>query len=188
MVRCSCQGIMYLRGENLQSQFLHTIIIIDSIDPHILYNTILWGTCSINKLSERQKFATKSLVVVLTSSRHEFDEIENHGGLPLLPGLIGSCQPASTMQRVPDPCWTCRNRRIQCDQSGMPCGKCEKAGLECLAKRPFRWVKGVAIRGKMQGRSYENRDDRASAKSKCALMRALHRQNKMNYNGRFRVA
>lgn len=60
------------------------------------------------------------------------------------------------MDPVPDPCYTCRNRRIQCDQSGVPCGKCEKAGLECLDKRPFRWVKGVAIRGKMQGRSYEN--------------------------------
>ncbi|KAJ5126871.1 hypothetical protein N7448_007650 [Penicillium atrosanguineum] len=60
------------------------------------------------------------------------------------------------MESIPDPCYTCRNRRIQCDQTGVPCGKCEKAGLECLDKRPFRWVKGVAIRGKMQGRSYEN--------------------------------
>ncbi|KAJ5578386.1 uncharacterized protein N7459_007350 [Penicillium hispanicum] len=52
------------------------------------------------------------------------------------------------------PCYTCRTRRIQCDQSGVPCTKCEKAGLECLDKRPIRWVKGVAVRGKMQGRSY----------------------------------
>ncbi|KAJ5767274.1 uncharacterized protein N7511_004890 [Penicillium nucicola] len=58
---------------------------------------------------------------------------------------------------VCDPCWTCRNRRIQCDQSGTPCAKCEKAGLECFDKRPFRWVKGVAIRGKMQGRSFEGK-------------------------------
>ncbi|KAJ5774821.1 hypothetical protein N7457_009717 [Penicillium paradoxum] len=61
-----------------------------------------------------------------------------------------------------DPCWTCRNRRIQCDQSGVPCNKCEKAGIECFDKRPLRWVKGVAIRGKMQGRSYEARSDGAS--------------------------
>jgi hypothetical protein len=57
---------------------------------------------------------------------------------------------------IPSPCYTCRNRRIQCDQSGVPCGKCQKAGLECHDKRPFKWVKGVAIRGKLQGHSYEN--------------------------------
>lgn len=50
------------------------------------------------------------------------------------------------------PCWTCRSRTIQCDQSRTPCAKCEKAGLECLDKRPLRWVQGVAIRGKMRGR------------------------------------
>ena len=59
------------------------------------------------------------------------------------------------METVCDPCWTCRNRRIQCDQSGPPCAKCERAGMECFDKRPLRWVKGVAIRGKMQGHSYE---------------------------------
>lgn len=54
------------------------------------------------------------------------------------------------------PCWTCRKRTIQCDQSRFPCAKCEKAGLECLGKRPFRWVKGVAIRGKMRGQDFGN--------------------------------
>lgn len=53
------------------------------------------------------------------------------------------------------PCWTCRKRTIQCDQSGSPCAKCEKAGLECLDKRPLRWVKGVAIRGKMRGQDFD---------------------------------
>jgi hypothetical protein len=61
----------------------------------------------------------------------------------------------SQMETVCDPCWTCRSRRIQCDQSGTPCTKCEKAGMECYDKRPLRWVKGVAIRGKMQGRTHE---------------------------------
>ncbi|KAE8415433.1 fungal-specific transcription factor domain-containing protein [Aspergillus pseudocaelatus] len=50
-----------------------------------------------------------------------------------------------------DPCYTCRRRRIQCDQSQTPCKKCLKAGLECYDKRPLRWVKGVAIRGRLQG-------------------------------------
>jgi hypothetical protein len=48
-------------------------------------------------------------------------------------------------------CWTCRRRTIQCDQTKIPCAKCEKAGLECFEKRPLRWVKGIAIRGKLRG-------------------------------------
>ncbi|KAJ5219484.1 uncharacterized protein N7498_001583 [Penicillium cinerascens] len=48
-------------------------------------------------------------------------------------------------------CWACRSRTIQCDQTSTPCAKCKKAGLECFDKRPLRWVKGVAIRGKMRG-------------------------------------
>ncbi|KAM3448782.1 hypothetical protein MY3296_007507 [Beauveria thailandica] len=53
-----------------------------------------------------------------------------------------------------DPCWTCRRRTIQCDRSCVPCFKCKKAGLKCLDKRPLRWVKGVAVRGKMRGRIF----------------------------------
>jgi hypothetical protein len=34
--------------------------------------------------------------------------------------------------------------------------KCEKAGLECLEERPIRWVKGIAVRGKMRGASFED--------------------------------
>lgn len=68
------------------------------------------------------------------------------------------------MERKVDPCYTCRNRRIQCDQTGVPCAKCQKAGLECFDKRPVRWVKGVAIRGKMQGRSYESSSEASRKK------------------------
>lgn len=59
---------------------------------------------------------------------------------------------ATLLHKMRAPCWTCRSRTIQCDQSRTPCAKCEKAGLECLDKRPLRWVQGVAIRGKMRGR------------------------------------
>jgi hypothetical protein len=84
------------------------------------------------------------------------------------------------------PCYTCRNRRIQCDQSGVPCGKCQKAGLECLDKRPFKWVKGVAIRGKLQGHLYENANPSSSigkdkplgsTNTKRALVRASVRRD-----------
>ncbi|CRG87866.1 Regulatory protein GAL4 [Talaromyces islandicus] len=47
-----------------------------------------------------------------------------------------------------DPCYTCRRRRIQCDQSGVPCAKCDKSGFECFQQRPLRWVKGVTLRSK----------------------------------------
>jgi hypothetical protein len=57
------------------------------------------------------------------------------------------------------PCWTCRSRRIQCDLSPAPCAKCQKAGLECFDKLPVRWAKGVAIRGKMQGHTYETKSE-----------------------------
>ncbi|KAJ5287055.1 hypothetical protein N7478_002741 [Penicillium angulare] len=53
------------------------------------------------------------------------------------------------------PCWTCRSRTVQCDQSQTPCFKCKKAGLECHDKRPLRWVKGVAIRGKLRGHVFK---------------------------------
>lgn len=96
----------------------------------------------------------------------------------------------STMDRgVYNPCYTCRNRRIQCDQSGVPCGKCQKAGLECLDRRPFKWVKGVAIRGKLQGHMYENANSSSLiAKDKVAgrpnPKRALMRTS-ARCNGRF---
>ncbi|KGO76603.1 Protein of unknown function DUF3468 [Penicillium italicum] len=77
------------------------------------------------------------------------------------------------METVCGPCWTCRNRRIQCDQSGTPCAKCEKAGVECFDKRPLRWVKGVAIRGKMQGHSYESTANGSTAHTSRTTKSAL---------------
>jgi hypothetical protein len=52
------------------------------------------------------------------------------------------------MYGMNDPCYTCRRRRIHCDQSGIPCAKCEKSGFECFQQRPLRWVKGVTLRSK----------------------------------------
>ncbi|RAH51285.1 uncharacterized protein BO95DRAFT_350661 [Aspergillus brunneoviolaceus CBS 621.78] len=44
-------------------------------------------------------------------------------------------------------CYTCRRRHVECQMSQPPCKKCQKAGLECLQKRPLRWVKGATFRG-----------------------------------------
>ncbi|PYI06510.1 hypothetical protein BO78DRAFT_116230 [Aspergillus sclerotiicarbonarius CBS 121057] len=57
------------------------------------------------------------------------------------------------------PCYTCRRRRIRCDQSRSPCAKCTTSGLQCFASRPLTWVAGVAIRGKMRGVSFESASD-----------------------------
>ena len=50
-------------------------------------------------------------------------------------------------------CYTCRRRRIICDNRLPTCQKCENAKKECLGyQKPLVWVKGVASRGKMVGR------------------------------------
>ncbi|KAL4870961.1 hypothetical protein BDV12DRAFT_40971 [Aspergillus spectabilis] len=53
-------------------------------------------------------------------------------------------------------CYTCRRRRIICDNGNPTCRKCRDAGKECLGyQKPLVWVKGgVASRGKMMGRSF----------------------------------
>ncbi|KAI5806422.1 fungal-specific transcription factor domain-containing protein [Peziza echinospora] len=51
-------------------------------------------------------------------------------------------------------CYTCRRRRVRCDRALDTCRKCTKAGHECAGyKKGFRWVGGIASRGKMMGRS-----------------------------------
>ncbi|KAJ5937711.1 hypothetical protein N7454_004053 [Penicillium verhagenii] len=98
------------------------------------------------------------------------------------------------MDQKIEPCYTCRNRRIQCDQSGVPCAKCQKAGLECFDKRPFRWVKGVAIRGKMQGRSFSNNvpdhDNKKSAliSSRQSMIQCAHAQSRsLDFNSKYHL-
>ncbi|KAE8349207.1 fungal-specific transcription factor domain-containing protein [Aspergillus coremiiformis] len=55
-------------------------------------------------------------------------------------------------------CYTCRRRRIICDNGLPTCRKCRDAGKECLGyQKPLVWVKGgVASRGKMMGRSFDD--------------------------------
>lgn len=59
-------------------------------------------------------------------------------------------------------CYTCRRRRIVCDNGLPTCRKCRDAGKECLGyQKPLVWVKGgVASRGKMMGLSFDDVMDR----------------------------
>lgn len=58
-------------------------------------------------------------------------------------------------------CYTCRRRRIVCDNGLPTCRKCRDAGKECLGyQKPLVWVKGgVASRGKMMGLSFDDVTD-----------------------------
>lgn len=55
-------------------------------------------------------------------------------------------------------CYTCRRRRIVCDNGLPTCRKCRDAGKECLGyQKPLVWVKGgVASRGRMMGRTFDD--------------------------------
>lgn len=64
-------------------------------------------------------------------------------------------------------CYTCRRRRIVCDNGFPTCRKCLNAGKECLGyQKPLVWVKGgVASRGKMMGLSFDDVACSASSSS-----------------------
>ncbi|KAF2122672.1 fungal-specific transcription factor domain-containing protein [Lophiotrema nucula] len=55
------------------------------------------------------------------------------------------------------PCHNCKKRRWKCDRSLPVCQKCIHAGSECLGYgKLLIWNQGVARRGKMMGKSYED--------------------------------
>ncbi|OAL44522.1 hypothetical protein IQ07DRAFT_242054 [Pyrenochaeta sp. DS3sAY3a] len=66
---------------------------------------------------------------------------------------------SSTLFNLPTKaCHNCRKRRWRCDRSLPSCQKCLSAGTECLGYgKLFVWNRGVASRGKMMGKGYEER-------------------------------
>lgn len=59
-------------------------------------------------------------------------------------------------QSRPEACHNCRRQRLKCDRALPQCLKCIKRGQECLGyERLFRWEQGVASRGNMAGRTFE---------------------------------
>ncbi|KAJ6123742.1 hypothetical protein N7471_011059 [Penicillium samsonianum] len=49
-------------------------------------------------------------------------------------------------------CWTCKKRRIQCDEMRPACQKCSARGLTCEGYEiRLRWGAGIASRGKYSG-------------------------------------
>jgi hypothetical protein len=67
---------------------------------------------------------------------------------------------------MPKGCYTCRRRRIKCDNGLPSCQKCQKTGRECLGyQKPLVWVKGVASRGKMMGLNFDDVTESSNGKS-----------------------
>lgn len=61
------------------------------------------------------------------------------------------------------PCHTCRRRRLKCDRTFPKCHKCIQMGQECLGYQGlFLWNKGVASRGKMMGKMFEEIEHKKS--------------------------
>ncbi|KAF9251499.1 transcriptional regulator family: Fungal Specific TF [Penicillium roqueforti] len=49
-------------------------------------------------------------------------------------------------------CWTCKKKRIQCDEARPACQKCSSRGLACEGYEiRLRWGAGIASRGKYSG-------------------------------------
>ncbi|KAF2471193.1 uncharacterized protein BDR25DRAFT_313817 [Lindgomyces ingoldianus] len=63
--------------------------------------------------------------------------------------------PPDDLEEISDvPCYTCRRRHVKCDRTLPACAKCAKKGVPCLGYlKPLRWAEGVAVRGKLKGKS-----------------------------------
>lgn len=49
-------------------------------------------------------------------------------------------------------CWTCKRKRIQCDETRPGCHRCTSRGLTCEGYEiRLRWGAGIASRGKFNG-------------------------------------
>lgn len=59
---------------------------------------------------------------------------------------------ASSRHRSHRGCWTCKKKRIQCDEARPGCQKCITRGLACEGYEiRLRWGAGIASRGRYNG-------------------------------------
>ncbi|KAF2651666.1 hypothetical protein K491DRAFT_681981 [Lophiostoma macrostomum CBS 122681] len=75
---------------------------------------------------------------------------------PPRPGTPSVTQPPTgdLAEQSDVPCYTCRRRHVKCDRMLPTCAKCAKKGVPCLGyQKPLRWAEGVAVRGKLKGKS-----------------------------------
>ncbi|KAI9930553.1 hypothetical protein ASPWEDRAFT_27073 [Aspergillus wentii DTO 134E9] len=71
-----------------------------------------------------------------------------------------SAQQDLAAETAPKDCPRCQRRRIKCDRGLPGCKKCAKRSLECPGYGlRYKWVQGVASRGKLQGKSIPVRNE-----------------------------
>ncbi|KAF2826500.1 hypothetical protein CC86DRAFT_406762 [Ophiobolus disseminans] len=67
-------------------------------------------------------------------------------------------------------CYTCRKRHVKCDRILPHCAKCAKKGVTCLGyRKPLRWADGVAVRGKLKGKTQPVIDSQALSVSQSVF-------------------
>ncbi|KAH7073583.1 hypothetical protein BKA63DRAFT_36278 [Paraphoma chrysanthemicola] len=67
-------------------------------------------------------------------------------------------------------CYTCRRRHVKCDRILPHCAKCAKKGVPCLGyRKPLRWAEGVAVRGKLKGKTQPVVDSQALSVSQVVV-------------------
>ena len=60
--------------------------------------------------------------------------------------------PSQTRHRSYKGCWTCKRKRIQCDETRPGCNRCSARGTTCEGYEVrLRWGAGIASRGRFNG-------------------------------------
>ncbi|KAF2201596.1 hypothetical protein GQ43DRAFT_371055 [Delitschia confertaspora ATCC 74209] len=78
--------------------------------------------------------------------------------------------PTSGLSLPSKACHNCRRRRWKCDRSLPVCQKCLHSGVECLGYgKLFLWNRGVASRGKMMGKMFEETRQKSDMESALPL-------------------
>ncbi|PVH98040.1 hypothetical protein DM02DRAFT_673662 [Periconia macrospinosa] len=99
---------------------------------------------SINKCNKRSRRSAKRSSTKMASSSTSHSKA--------LASASSASQDPPELSDVQ--CYTCRKRHIKCDRTLPTCGKCKKKGVPCLGyQKPLRWADGVAVRGKLKGKS-----------------------------------
>ncbi|KAE8155134.1 hypothetical protein BDV25DRAFT_135179 [Aspergillus avenaceus] len=72
-------------------------------------------------------------------------------------------------------CHTCRRRRVKCDLGSPTCKRCYTAGIDCLGYgKLILWVDGVASRGKMMGKSFDQQRPQDTTRGAMCHTRRQH--------------
>lgn len=70
----------------------------------------------------------------------------------MTPAIPRNKDSTHTRHRSHKGCWTCKRKRIQCDETHPSCRRCTEKGLSCEGYEiRLRWGAGIASRGRFSG-------------------------------------